>query len=308
MIASSRPGRLRGPAAAADNGHSGVDIRIYRYLARALPGLSFAQTVTLALLIVVSVPLIAIIIVAVVVTDPSVAMFVVVTVAASVVSALAGGLLIQGLLSPIQTADRNLNTYLSEGRVPRPTEATKDEVGRLLRNISLACTRLEQQRVRNEKHAGFDSLTGLNNRRASEDHLSGVFPSYADRRRPLTIALIDLDHLRTLNETQGLAVGDAELQRVALTIEKTLRADDWIGRWDEDEFLVACHANAEVMEHLMHRLRHTLADPPAARQGVTVSVGIAELDDEEPIDDCLVRAENALARAKSNGRNRLHIG
>ncbi|MEJ7689391.1 MAG: GGDEF domain-containing protein [Nocardioidaceae bacterium] len=178
----------------------------------------------------------------------------------------------------------------------------------MFKDISLACTRMEQQLQALDSESGFDALTGLKNWQSENDDLIGVFPSSTERRRPLSISLVDLDGMRALNEHAGHAVGDAELQRVASVLQHTLRSGDWVGRWGGDEFLVACQNDIATMEKLMRRVRQTLAADVTNRNNLTVSVGVAEVGRDESIEDSLHRAERALEKAKQDGADRVHAG
>ncbi len=281
-------------------------MRIYQFLARALPGLRFTSTVLFMSGLLAVIPLIAVAAVLTVDPTPPSAALLWTVIAATVVAIIGLRLLLTGVLAPIRVATDQLSAYLGDRRTPEVVKVGRDDVGSLFSEISLACTRMEQQRRALDDGDAPDSLTGLKDWQRERDHFNAVFPSHAERRRPLSISVVDIDGLRALNLAAGTAVGDAELQRVATTLQRTLRTGDWLGRWGGDEFLVACQANAQLMQQLMTRTRRALATDATNRHNLTVSVGIAEIGGDETIEACLDRAERALIEAKRHGPNQLH--
>lgn len=283
-------------------------MRTYLFLSRALPQLRLASTATLLSALAALLPLIAVVALTAADSAPSAGALIGVTAVATAVAAGALWWILRGVFTPYRVAAAQLAAYLGDRQLPPLVEVGTDEVGRLFKDISLACTRMEQQLQALDSESGFDALTGLKNWQSENDDLSGVFPSSTERRRPLSISLVDLDGMRALNEGAGHAVGDAELQRVASVLQHTLRSGDWIGRWGGDEFLVACQGDLTTMEKLMRRVRQTLVADVTNRNNLTVSVGVAEVGRHESIEDGLHRAERALEQAKQDGADRVHAG
>lgn len=149
--------------------------------------------------------------------------------------------------------------------------------------------------------AGRDPLTGLANRRT---FLSALRRSIGPGRR-VAVAMLDVDHLKEVNDRWGHAAGDLALRAVARAAEESLRRGDLAGRLGGDEFaLLLPDADADaatrVAERLRERLRRLQENRPAQ---VTVSVGV--VDDTEELDGeaLLARADHHLYGAKSGGRN-----
>lgn len=283
-------------------------MRTYLFLSRALPQLRLASTATLLSALAALLPLVAVIAVTAVDEAPSAGALIGATAVATAAAVGALWWIFRGVFAPVRVASAQLAAYLGDRQPPALVEVGTDEVGRLFKDISLACTRMEQQLQALDSESGFDALTGLKNWQSENDDLIGVFPSSTERRRPLSISLVDLDGMRALNEHAGHAVGDAELQRVASVLQHTLRSGDWVGRWGGDEFLVACQNDIATMEKLMRRVRQTLAADVTNRNNLTVSVGVAEVGRDESIEDSLHRAERALEKAKQDGADRVHAG
>jgi diguanylate cyclase (GGDEF)-like protein len=160
--------------------------------------------------------------------------------------------------------------------------------------------------------AATDPLTGLLNRRgffeAAEDLM-------ATRRRPRTAPIsalvFDLDRFKAINDQNGHATGDAVLQLFARVVRETLRATDLVGRLGGEEFVALLPGTALETAVAAERVRAALAAAAVLRRGqriaATVSVGIASGSPTTPIDALITRADDALYRAKQNGRNRVEI-
>lgn len=175
-----------------------------------------------------------------------------------------------------------------------------------------------QQRLQAELHAQneelerisrTDHLTGLWNRRHIEEHLTMALSAAARHGRPTAVLLIDVDNFKRVNGELGYESGDAVLCVVARRLSQEVRTEDTIGRWGGEEFLVVLPDTGEQVAALAaERLRAVIAataiDTPAGDTLVTVSVGVAESVD--PDYTAVVRsADEALRRAKTNGRNRI---
>jgi len=153
-----------------------------------------------------------------------------------------------------------------------------------------------------------DHLTGLANRRAIEE-LSSLEHSRA-RRQDSTMAffIIDLDQLKAINDRKGHRGGDAAILAVASAMTGNARAADVCARWGGDEFaILATATDVDQSRSLAERIR---AGVQASAAGVTVSIGVAVLRpsaSSETIESMFMRADGALYRAKSAGRNRVVV-
>jgi diguanylate cyclase len=153
-----------------------------------------------------------------------------------------------------------------------------------------------------------DHLTGLANRRALEE-LTRLEHSRA-RRQDQTMAffVIDVDQLKAINDQKGHREGDAAIQAVATAMTGSARAADICARWGGDEFaILATATDTEQSRSLAERIR---TEVQASAAGVTVSIGVAVLHprtSSETIESMFMRADHALYRAKSEGRNRVVV-
>lgn len=163
--------------------------------------------------------------------------------------------------------------------------------------------------------AAHDSLTGLLNRRALLERATTLADSRRRRERPLGLVLVDVDHFKRVNDLHGHAAGDEVLRAVAASLREGLRDDDLIARWGGEEFLLLLPATtleqaqaiAERQRRAVAALAVTLA-PDAAPLQVTASFGVSAVDDGDAgFDRALERADQALYRAKAEGRDGVQV-
>jgi len=157
--------------------------------------------------------------------------------------------------------------------------------------------------------AEHDVLTGVLNRRAILARLRAAFLQARESGEPLALLFLDLDHFKRVNDSYGHRAGDQCLRAIIGPIASELRQGDALGRYGGEEFLVvlpgAGAANAEVVaERIRDHVQETPMLVSGTRIGLTLSVGIAALDDDVLTpDDLIERADAALYRSKSAGRN-----
>ena len=182
--------------------------------------------------------------------------------------------------------------------------------GRLGRAIDAIAVAL----VETTNAATFDKLTGVNNRQA----LLGALVSEVERAsrygRPLSVAFVDIDHFKTVNDNYGHATGDVVLRGVAQAIKDNLRASDQVGRYGGEEFmLLLTETDVEEGAILTEKLRNIVARQRFPIGGgvdisVTISIGIAGGSGGQLRTENLVRdADAAMYSAKSLGRNQTYI-
>ena len=146
------------------------------------------------------------------------------------------------------------------------------------------------------REAVIDSLTGLMNRRGWEDGAERQLAAARRDWRPLALVMIDLDHLKEVNDTRGHDEGDRALCEVADRLRSSLRASDVLGRLGGDEFAaLLVDAEAGRAAEALARAQGDTSDH------ATFSAGVAAWDGEESLDDLARRADVALYAAKSAG-------
>jgi diguanylate cyclase (GGDEF)-like protein len=172
--------------------------------------------------------------------------------------------------------------------------------------------RLREQAMALDRAAHEDVLTGLHNRRHAEFALPLLVDGARVAGQLISVAALDVDHFKRINDSHGHAVGDAVLQQLAQLLRHRLRSADLLARIGGEEFLavlvgIAPQQAAEICERL--RLAVAEHDWGAITPGLTVriSVGIAGGTPPLTADTLLHRADHALYAAKRNGRNRVHV-
>lgn len=183
---------------------------------------------------------------------------------------------------------------------------------RLERLLSERTRELEEANLILDRLATTDPLTGIVNRRRFIDLASREVLRSKRTGAAISVILLDLDHLRHVNDHYGQAIGDGVLLEVVNRIGQALRTLDVLGRMGGEEFAVLLpDAGLEGASVVAERLRESVAATPMyvgdGRMTVTVSLGVAALSSEETLDGLLHRADDALGAAKDGGRNRVVV-
>jgi len=158
-----------------------------------------------------------------------------------------------------------------------------------------------------------DPLTGANNRRLFMQKLTEEVQRSQRYGTPMSLISLDIDHFKKVNDTYGHAVGDKVLKRFVDTCVATLRSTDIFGRMGGEEFsailpfadLATAHDTAERLRLALSRCCAGAGDDMPA---FTASIGVAEFRPDDTADSLQKRADDALYRAKENGRNRVENG
>jgi len=162
-----------------------------------------------------------------------------------------------------------------------------------------------------ERQALVDGLTGLANRRRSESALDEEIVRASRLGGDLTLAILDIDHFKDVNDRYGHAAGDLVLKELALVLNHSLREIDTAGRWGGEEFaLILPGTDTAGGARLCERIRQTLADrrvpiEDGAAVSITASFGVAGFGRAGSRERLLAAADEALYRAKHAGRNRV---
>lgn len=160
-----------------------------------------------------------------------------------------------------------------------------------------------------------DNLTGIPNRGRITELAKNALEAAATEQRPLTIAIIDLDHFKTINDRCGHAVGDYVLKEFADVSRASLRAGDVFGRWGGEEFLLllpnttldTALASIERLRAQALKIHVPLPDAKDSIR-VTFSAGLATTtQDAKSLDEIIARADVALYEAKNTGRDLVRI-
>jgi diguanylate cyclase (GGDEF)-like protein len=159
-----------------------------------------------------------------------------------------------------------------------------------------------------EQAARIDPLTGVLNRRAIEEEGEKAIALSAEMALPCAVLLLDLDRFKQINDRHGHPAGDAALRHFAQLIGSALRHSDRLGRYGGEEFLaVIPGADGEEARAAAERLRRRVSEHPVVVEGRTIplSVSIGVASGSDALAALVARADEALYRAKSSGRNQV---
>jgi len=179
-------------------------------------------------------------------------------------------------------------------RISLQLEMRNNELDELNRQLSITATH--------------DSLTGLYNRLFIVDQLEQQLDLFERHGNPCSIVMIDIDWFKLINDQFGHVLGDEVLVAFSRRIESQIRLGDTFGRHGGEEFLLVLPmTELPAALSLTQRIRDYLASTPLLEfprsLTITASFGIAQLKANDSIDTWLIRADQALYRAKENGRN-----
>jgi diguanylate cyclase (GGDEF)-like protein len=177
------------------------------------------------------------------------------------------------------------------------------------KTIAATLELLESRQAELERLSRNDPLTLLANRRALDEILARECDRAGRYSSSLSLIMADIDHFKGVNDDYGHQEGDRILKSVADTIGSRLRSIDSCGRWGGEEFLIICpHTDAEAARGLAESIRGAIeAGIRAGPDGrvLTISLGVAQFAPGMKPADLLQQADQAMYRAKSEGRNRV---
>ncbi len=145
-----------------------------------------------------------------------------------------------------------------------------------------------------------DALTGLKNRRKIDKILN------EQKNKKFSIILMDIDHFKSINDDFGHLIGDEILIEIAEILKYNVNANDIIGRWGGEEFLIICrNTSMQEAQKLALRLKELIENKDFKVRKVTASFGISVAKNDLILKDILANADKALYKAKENGRNQV---
>ena len=154
-----------------------------------------------------------------------------------------------------------------------------------------------------------DSLSGALNRKGLVDELMRIVRQGESQTFPMSLVFIDIDHFKRINDTRGHDAGDQVIRGLAQLVRSAVQRDDLFARWGGEEFLLVFRDTPGVKGRaIAERLRERIATATwADGLQVTCSFGVAEWQRGEDLNDGIKRADEAMYRAKQQGRDRVEI-
>ena len=233
----------------------------------------------------------------------------------TVVATLAGTAVtlwaMHALYKPVTLASRVLRRYLDTGEIPDLPVGYPDRAGRLMADVQYTIERLDAAMSSLNERATTDALTGIYNRRAAEERLSEDIARAERGGGTLTLALLDLDQLKSVNDEHGHHAGDECLIHFARILDSNVRKGDWIARWGGDEFLASTLHSEETapsLERALGRIAEELRKNPAVLADgeeviLTLSAGVCRWQPGDSTGDLISKADEAIYKAKASGGN-----
>jgi diguanylate cyclase (GGDEF)-like protein len=170
------------------------------------------------------------------------------------------------LSAPTALASKALRGYLESGELPKLPVGYTDRAGRLMADVQYTVERLDKAMRSLEELTTTDHLTGAYNRRFAEGRLSQDIARAQRGGGTLTLAILDLDQFKPVNDEYGHHAGDTCLTHFAEVLGRKVREGDWIARWGGDEFVVGIwHAQEEgslSVERILERVAKELRENP----------------------------------------------
>jgi len=161
------------------------------------------------------------------------------------------------------------------------------------------------------KRSSRDPLTGLPNREAFGQAFARAAALSSRTKYPLALAIVDLDHFKSVNDLYGHLVGDQVLRRVCSVIFRSLRASDFLARWGGEEFVILflntdLSSARQALDKALTALSAETFETPAGQSfHVTFSAGVAQVKEGGTVEQTIAHADRFLYRAKALGRSRV---
>ena len=229
---------------------------------------------------------------------------------ALLVSIVLLNILANKIISPLN----QLSEFMSKDFKTLDTSSTpaldfKDEIGNLANKFKILLHKTQEHQAQTEIIAYYDALTGVYNRQKLYEVFEEEIVRSHRYGNPLSIALIDIDNFKSFNDTYGHLTGDEILIMVAENVNTQVRESDIFARWGGEEFVILFKETSAqkaliVSKKLKDEIQKT--EHPTAGH-ITASFGITEYISGDTIKTILKRCDEALYRAKTDGRNRVEV-
>lgn len=170
-------------------------------------------------------------------------------------------------------------------------------------------TKMKEYQLRTEKKAYIDGLTGVYNRNRFDEIIKNEIKHAKRYNNSFSIAMLDIDKFKNFNDKYGHLIGDEVLITLAQTVNTNIRETDTFARWGGEEFVVLFkNTSINIAENLSKKLKDKIEanEHPTAGK-VTASFGVTEYKQDDTFESLFKRCDDAMYKAKENGRNRVEV-
>ena len=220
-----------------------------------------------------------------------------------------------------QSTMETLKRDAADTKKVRTKEEVQSIVDRIVEANSLLQSRLDSAESKLETQtkqlacylteARTDGLTGIANRKAFDQKMDECFAKWQSTKQPFSLALMDIDHFKKINDNFGHPTGDAVLREISARLSEISSESLLVARYGGEEFGIIFEGEVLPAASILERLRLSIASKPIEAEGhkipVTISSGLAQINDNERLGKFVRRADEALYGAKMGGRNRVYV-
>ncbi len=217
------------------------------------------------------------------------------------------------IVEGLDGVQEHMETYiLAEEKRNRKADQHIQELGTRVHDMELDAKNLHKRMLEQRAKASRDALTGLRNRQAYDERLQQEYVRWKRYHEPLSIAVIDIDHFKALNDTYGHQAGDKALKALAGKVRESVREADFVARYGGEEFVIIMpNTRRDPALGVAEKLRQDIATCSFHYREqsvqVTVSCGVAEFHGDDFPEAVFRRGDDALYQAKRNGRNQCRL-
>ncbi|MFK7828925.1 MAG: GGDEF domain-containing protein [Congregibacter sp.] len=191
-------------------------------------------------------------------------------------------------------------------------EARNDSLQQRVARMETESRELQTKLSENREKLMLDTLTGVRSRLAYDETLAQELSRYNRYREVFSLAVLDIDHFKHVNDTYGHTAGDKALKLLAGLIDESIRETDFLFRVGGEEFvLLLPRTDLTNAQPLVERVRAAVSDSGFHYESkpvpLTVSAGLSEVHEDDSSETLFARADDALYRAKKGGRNKLVV-
>jgi len=214
------------------------------------------------------------------------------------------------ILIPIHNLTRSILSFKTGGESLPEKIYNDDEIGLMTRQFYSMKAKLDEKYEALKQLSLTDPLTGIKNRRSFFDIGEKCLLLSLRKKKSLSLMILDIDYFKKVNDTYGHTIGDNILKHLTKTVKLGLRESDTFARYGGEEFVILL-PDTDIEGSLIvgEKIRSLVQDTPYVNSevsiNITVSIGVRQYNDEKLLRELITKADEALYRAKENGRNRI---